>query len=385
MINITEIPIGWTCKSLGDLVEFLDHRRIPVRAKERERRRGPYPYYGANGQIDSINGYLFDEPLVLLAEDGGFFGSKEHSIAYKIEGKSWVNNHAHVLRPAREIDIDYLRWVLSYYDVGPFLSGSTRFKLTKTDASRIPIPLPLSSINQRKIANILQRADNLKQRRRQANELTRRLLGAVFSKMFGNRLPCNRIGDVAEFVSSGATPLGGEKTYLSKGVVFIRSQNVHMNELELDDVAHISDAVHRRMNRTWVKNGDVLLNITGASLGRVAVYRGGDDQANVNQHVCIIRLDESKALPEYVSYYLSTNDPQNEIWTIQAGASRQALNFDQVRSLRIYVAPMPEQRTFASIVSKVDTLKKEQRRSTQSVDNLLASLMHKAFRGELNV
>ena len=80
------------------------------------------------------------------------FGSKEKPIAYKVVGKSWGNNHAHVLRPRKEIDIDYLLWILSYYDIMPFLSGSTRFKLTKTDASRIPISFPEDLEEQKKIA-----------------------------------------------------------------------------------------------------------------------------------------------------------------------------------------------------------------------------------------
>src|SRR3989442_14699370 len=135
-----QIPDGWQIKPLSELVEFLDRMRVPVKETDREKRRGPFPYYGANGLVGWIDDFIFDEPLVLLAEDGGFFGSKEHSIAYKIEGKSWVNNHAHVLRPIpKTIELDYLHWSLSFMDVKPFLSGSTRAKLTKSDASRIPI------------------------------------------------------------------------------------------------------------------------------------------------------------------------------------------------------------------------------------------------------
>ena len=86
--------------------EILDSMRIPITASDRK--EGKYPYYGANGIQDYVNDYIFDDELVLLAEDGGNFGSKEKPIAYRVSGKCWVNNHAHVLKPKEEIDVDYL-------------------------------------------------------------------------------------------------------------------------------------------------------------------------------------------------------------------------------------------------------------------------------------
>src|SRR6266478_6352574 len=108
------LPDGWQWVKLGDVCEFLDSRRIPVNDPERRRRIADkkqselYPYYGANGQVGWINDYLFDEPLILLAEDGGNFGSLDRPIAYAVSGRYWVNNHAHVLEPRDGlIDFDY--------------------------------------------------------------------------------------------------------------------------------------------------------------------------------------------------------------------------------------------------------------------------------------
>ena len=123
---------------LAEVCEFLDHKRVPV--EESKRISGSYPYYGANGIQGWVNDFIFDENLVLLAEDGGHFGSKTKPIAYKIFGKSWVNNHAHVLKPKSHCNIDYLHHVLRYYDVSPYINGATRPKLTKSNASEIPIP-----------------------------------------------------------------------------------------------------------------------------------------------------------------------------------------------------------------------------------------------------
>ena len=95
---------------LEDVCDILDSQRIPVTAKDRK--KGIYPYYGANGIQDYVDDYIFDDELVLLAEDGGNFGSKDRPIAYRVSGKCWVNNHAHVLKAKECIDVDYLSLIL---------------------------------------------------------------------------------------------------------------------------------------------------------------------------------------------------------------------------------------------------------------------------------
>ena len=153
------LPHGWRWAKLGEVCEFLDYRRRPINQSERNTRKAGksteelYPYYGANGQVDVIDDYLFDEPAILLAEDGGFFGSVHKPIAYIVEGKYWVNNHAHVLRPTPIINIDFLHHALRIRpDVGSMVSGSTRGKLNQEIASSIPIPLPPLDEQQRIVA-----------------------------------------------------------------------------------------------------------------------------------------------------------------------------------------------------------------------------------------
>ena len=130
----------WPKVQLGTAVTILDSMRKPVKAGDRI--EGPYPYYGANGQQGTINDFIFDEPLILVAEDGGHFFDPFRPIAYKIEGKTWVNNHAHVLRCNPDMDISYLCHQLARYNVQQYLTGSTRAKLTKGALERIPITKP---------------------------------------------------------------------------------------------------------------------------------------------------------------------------------------------------------------------------------------------------
>lgn len=127
----------WQTKRLQDACEFLDNLRKPV--KESERKPGQYPYYGANGQVGTIDDYIFDEPLVLLAEDGGNWNDPSRPIAYAIAGKSWVNNHAHVLRPNKDFDLSFTLYSIAYINIQHLISGTTRGKLTKKAAESIPI------------------------------------------------------------------------------------------------------------------------------------------------------------------------------------------------------------------------------------------------------
>ena len=122
---------------LDECAEILDSKRVPITASNRE--PGPYPYYGANGVQDWVANYLFDDELVLLAEDGGNFGSSESPIAYRVSGKCWVNNHAHVLKPKEGIDADYLCYSLMHYDTSKLINGSTRSKLTQAAMRKMTV------------------------------------------------------------------------------------------------------------------------------------------------------------------------------------------------------------------------------------------------------
>ena len=121
------LPSDWHEEVLGALVEVLDSYRIPVSAEEREKRPGSVPYYGANGQQGFIDGMIFDEPLILLAEDGGNFDDfATRPIAYRISGPAWVNNHAHVIRAAKNACQGFIFFALEHRDIRRYIAGGTR-------------------------------------------------------------------------------------------------------------------------------------------------------------------------------------------------------------------------------------------------------------------
>ena len=143
---------GWTYKKLGEVCEILDSRRKPITKNKRE--SGTIPYYGATGILDYVKDYIFDEKLVLLGEDGAKWGAGETS-AYIIEGKSWVNNHAHALRPKRDLLVDELLvYYLNFANLQPFITGVTVPKLNQEKMRSIEIPVPSLSEQQRIVARL---------------------------------------------------------------------------------------------------------------------------------------------------------------------------------------------------------------------------------------
>ena len=138
-----KIPKGWVKSELVNCVEVLDHKRIPVNASQRKQRIGPIPYYGATGQVGWIDDYLFNEELVLLGEDGAPFLDFFKNKAYIISGKSWVNNHAHVLKGIDEIILNkFLCYYLNWFEYKGFVTGTTRLKLNQSSMKRIPVLVP---------------------------------------------------------------------------------------------------------------------------------------------------------------------------------------------------------------------------------------------------
>ena len=151
---------GWSTWRIEECCDILDNRRIPVNSEEREKRIGDIPYYGANGLQGYIDDFIFDEPLILIAEDGGRFDEfATRSIAYRISGKSWVNNHAHVLRAKKGFSQDAIFYALEHKDIQPFIVGGTRSKLNQSALRSITVSLPEQESEQDKIAEILSMVD----------------------------------------------------------------------------------------------------------------------------------------------------------------------------------------------------------------------------------
>ena len=155
------IPDDWEVQKLGSISTFLDGMRRPVKNSDRARMNGSIPYYGASGVIDYVDDYIFDEELVLLGEDGENILSRNLPLAFRISGKTWVNNHAHVIRPNFGISIGFLTEYLESLNYESLNSGTAQPKLNKQKCLQIPVALPSSSDEQHAIGTVLSDADAL--------------------------------------------------------------------------------------------------------------------------------------------------------------------------------------------------------------------------------
>lgn len=195
------------------------------------------------------------------------------------------------------------------------------------------------------------------------------------------------VGELATFIGSGITPLGGQNVYVPTGVQFIRSQNVYPDGLHLNDVVYVTPRMHAEMKRTHVKPDDVLLNITGASIGRSTFVPHDLGEANVNQHVCIIRTG-SWIAPAYLSWFLNSPLGQQQIFATESGVTRQGLNYSQIRRFRIPLAPLKEQGRIANIVEELMTRNRGARVRLERARSVLRQFrkatLAKAFRGQLS-
>lgn len=158
--EIGEIPEEWDVKKLECVFEILDSMRKPIKASDRDKIEGNIPYYGASGVIDWINDYIFDEELILLGEDGENLNSRNSDLAFKIFGKTWVNNHAHVFRVInkKECNIDFMVYYLEAKDYSIYIAGSAQPKITQAQCRKFLLPLPEKQ-EQDKIASILLESD----------------------------------------------------------------------------------------------------------------------------------------------------------------------------------------------------------------------------------
>lgn len=264
--------------------------------------------------------------------------------------------------------------------------GGSLLRARPAEVAKIKIPLP-SIPEQRRIAAILDKADALRAKRREAIAKLDQLLQSVFLDMFGDPVtnpkgwPKAALASLTSKMGSGATPKGGDSSYHEEGISFIRSLNVHDGEFRYKNLAFIDDGQAQRLSGVAVKSGDVLLNITGASVARVC--RVPDDvlPARVNQHVAIIRCSAglSSAFLEHV--LMSTSMKNALLRTAGAGATREAITKKQIEELQVPVPPIADQERFAALVQRIIEQGRLAERHLKRQENLFVSLQTQAFSG----
>ncbi len=254
----------------------------------------------------------------------------------------------------------------------------------KIKGIKIPLP-PLPE--QKRIAAILDKADALRRKRKQALDMADEFLRATFLDMFGDPVTNPKGWDVKElrellqFLTSGSR--GWAKHYSDEGSIFLRIQNVKKGKLSLSDVQHVIPPKTKESERTKVQKGDLLISIT-ADLGRTAVVDKHTAQhgAHINQHLALVRLNKD-IVPEYISAFIESIGGKNQFKGLDQVGVKSGLNFDAIKSLKIPLPPKKLQKKFLAMQLKNDIMVDKISTDIKLSDSLFASLSQKAFKGEL--
>ena len=354
---------------------ILDSRRIPITASER--RSGPYPYYGANGIQDYVAEYIFDDELVLLAEDGGNFGSKTRPIAYRVSGKCWVNNHAHVLKPMANVDVDYLCYSLMFYDTEELVNGATRQKLTQAAMRKMLIPQrPITE--QKKIVSELSKIQSIISARQQQIQKLDDLVKARFIELFGDpvynskRLPIQRLCKLGSLdrgrsqhrprndpkLLNGPYPLIQTGEVASAGLYITKYKNTY-SELGL------------RQSKMW-SAGTLCITIA-ANIAQTAILTF--DACFPDSVVGFLPNDSINAI--YMHYWFGFFQKNLEKQAPQV--AQKNINLKILSELNVIVPTQEKQEQFAAFVEQTDKSKVAIQKALDEAQLLFGGLMQKYF------
>lgn len=398
----------WEINKLEEVCEILDNKRVPISSKNRI--RGIYPYYGASGIVDYIDKYIFDEELVLIGEDGAKWGAFENS-AFIAEGKYWVNNHAHILKPNNEILINkFLVYFLNYSNLEKYITGATVKKLNQQKLKQIEIPLPPLE-EQMRIVKILDLAfekidtsvELLKANLANLDELAKSVLDRAFNPLGDSTestqnpsthdtqspypLPQHwewkSLGEIAN-TSSGGTPSRNKKEYWENGnIKWLKSGELNDGYIDFIEENITEEAIKNSSAKIFQK-GTLLIAMYGATAGKLGIL---NLDSTTNQAICaFLHKDKNiKFLEKFLFYFLFFL--RDKIIKDSFGGAQPNINQTYIKNLQIPLPPIKEQEQIAShldeLSSHVKNLKQNYQAQIKDLQELKNSLLDKAFKGNL--
>ncbi len=342
---MSELPPGWEWSTIGDVVDVLDSRRVPVNAAERACRPGTVPYFGATGQVGWIDEALFDEELVLLGEDGAPFLDPAKRKAYLIAGPSWVNNHAHVLRAARGITSNrFLRHALDAADYRPFVNGTTRLKLTQKSMRSMPIPVPPRAEQERIVDAIeehLSRLDAADEALSSATQRIGRLRLSLVQEAVEGDWETRPLGDVLRSLRNGC--FVSRPALEPPGIPIYRISAVRPLALDTDDVRYAPEALPKA-DGYRVSAGDLLFTrYSGnpAFVGACAVVpTRGEGRLHPDKLIRGIP-DTNLVVGEWMALVVSSASGRREVEKrLKTTAGQVGISGAQLKSVPIPVPPL---------------------------------------------
>ena len=354
---------GWGRHDLGNICEILNNRRRPITGSDRE--PGPYPYYGASGVVDFVKEFIFDERLLLVGEDGAKWNAFGKT-AFIVEGKYWVNNHAHVLKPT-EINDSLLENYLTMTDLGGFVTGAAPPKLTLGKLKSIPIPIPPSDLEQQKIADCLSSLDELIVAQARKVDALKAHKKGLMQQLFpreGETQPRLRFPEFQNAEEWQRTSLGGvarlRNGYAFKSAEYVDDgphqiitiANVQQGGLSIESTRRMAALPPDIQQHQVLSLGDILISMTG-NVGRVC--RVTVEGLLLNQRVG--KLTPEKIDADFFYQLLQRDEFRNTMQLKAAGGAQGNLSSGDITDY-VFSAPAEtdEQLRIATCLSSLDAL-----------------------------
>lgn len=347
---------GWTYKKLGEVCEILDSQRKPVTKKDRT--KGIYPYYGASGIQDYVDSYIFDGRFLLVGEDGAKWGASDKS-AFIIEGKSWVNNHAHILKVSDSINDRLIEYYLTYKDLTEYISGAVVPKLTQKSLVAIPIPVPPIAEQERIVAE-LDLLSGIIEKKKEQLKAYDQLAQSIFYTMFGdilNASPTLSLKDIASYII-GLTYKPSDVS--ETGTIVLRSSNIQNNLLDFKDIVRVNVDIK---DNKYVQDGDILMcarNGSAKLVGKVARIKKLSEKTSFGAFMTIIRSDYN----DYLFHFFLSDYFRSQLTTSKTATINQ-ITSRMLDNIKLNVPPLSLQQEFAE---KVEAIERQKALVQQSID-----------------
>lgn len=342
--------------------------------------KGKYRFFkSGRDQSKFINNAIFQGESLIIGDGGNA------NINY-YNGEFSTSDHCYVAQKKdNNINVQYVYYYLksNIKILENGFKGAGLKNISKKYISNIKIPV-FDTEEQRKIVTQLSQIDQLIEKREDSIKLLDELLRSTFLDMFLNNSTKTTypLGNYINFITSGSR--GWAKYYSDKGALFLRIQNVNNATLLLDDLIRVNLPNKAEGKRTRVQENDLIMSIT-ADLGRTAVIPKGFEEAYINQHLALLRLNLEKINPIFLSHYFCTDFAKLQIEKYNKGGAKAGLNFSDIKKVRILLPEKDLQDKFSKIAIKIENIKRIYQNSLDEINYLFSSISQKAFTGELNL
>ena len=366
-------------RTIEEWCEILDSQRIPITAKNRI--EGPYPYYGANGIQGYVNDYIFDDELVLLAEDGGNFGSKDRPIAYRVSGKCWVNNHAHVLKPKNDLNVDYLCYSLMFYNTNGLVNGATRQKLPQSTMRKMKIPY-LEINKQQEIVQKIKKIESILSDLNGQLDLLDELVKARFVEMFGDPVINDKkwltvsVENLCDEIYGGGTPSKAHEEYYENGDIPWVSSKDMKTDVVTDSQIKINQLGIENSTARLVPVNSVIMVIRSGILKHTLPVAINAVPITVNQDLKVF-VPGNKITSRFLAAQFKMQE-KSILFGVRA-VTADNIEFNSLKARRMIVPPLELQNQFASFVEEVDKSRSRIQKSLEASQELFDSLMQEYF------